>query len=195
MTDADVAGTEDERCGPDENDDPNVVLPVATPVGHVDKRRRAVRSKKTRPRVAEPAPTHPAADRSGEYLDVGDRTTSCHFCDAPLWDLEMQDAEDERRVWSVEDRGWVVQQQKVPTGGLLCCHKGKSVRELARLFERPAPGPLQELFDDRQSKVGRLFHQNTRALNIMFQMASSTISTSKHEEKYPHSVMVCEGNI
>ncbi len=70
MTDADVAGTEDERCGPDENDDPNVVLPVATPVGHVDKRRRAVRSKKTRPRVAEPAPTHPAADRSGEYLDV-----------------------------------------------------------------------------------------------------------------------------
>ena len=78
MTDADVAGTEDERCGPDENDDPNVVLPVATPVGHVDKRRRAVRSKKTRPRVAEPAPTHPAADRSGEYLDVGDRTTSCN---------------------------------------------------------------------------------------------------------------------
>ena len=73
--------------------------------------------------MADPGPP---ADRSGEYLDVGDRTTSCHFCDAPLWDLEMQDAEDERRVWSVEDRGWVVQQQKVPTGGLLCCHNGKA---------------------------------------------------------------------
>jgi hypothetical protein len=100
MTDADVAGTEDERCGPDENDDPNVVLPVATPVGHVDKRRRAVRSKKTRPRVAEPAPP---ADRSGEYLeylDVGDRTTSCSFCDAPLWELEVQVATDESCDWS-----------------------------------------------------------------------------------------------
>ena len=29
----------------------------------------------------------------------------------------------------------------------------------------------------------------------MFQMASSTIATSKHEKQFPHSVMVCEGNI
>ena len=94
MIDADVDRTEDGRCVSDENSDPNVVPPVVTPDGHVDERRRRVYSKKTRPyskktrpHVADPGPP---ADRSGEYLeylDVGDRTTSCSFCDAPLWEL------------------------------------------------------------------------------------------------------------
>ena len=206
MIDADVHRMEDDRCVPDENSYPNVVPPVVTPGGHVDKRRRTVRSKKTHPRVADLAPLAPAApaaparractaDQSGEYLDVGDRTTSCHFCDAPLWELEERDAHDEVWVWSEDDRKFDVQRRKVKCGGKLCCHKGKSVRELAHLFKRPAPDALQKLFDDRESKEGKLFHQNTRGLNIMFQMASSTISTSEHDKRYPHSVMVCEGNI
>jgi hypothetical protein len=207
MKDADVDRTEDDRCVPDENSDPNVVPPVVTPDEHVDKRRRTVRSKKTRPRVADPASPAPAAaaaaparraraaDRSGKYLDVGDRTTSCHFCDAPLWEFEVQDAHDEVWVWSEDARKFVVQHPKVKCGGKLCCHKGKSVRALAHLFKWPAPDALQKLFDDRESKEGKLFHQNTRGLNIMFQMASSTISTSEHDKRYPHSVMVCEGNI
>ena len=70
MFDADVDRLEVDRCGADEMSDPNVAPPVAPPEGHVDKRRRAVRSKKTRPRVAEPAPA--AADRSGEHLDAGE---------------------------------------------------------------------------------------------------------------------------
>ena len=107
MIDADVDRMEDDRCVPDENSDPNVVPPVVTPDGHVDTRRRRVYSKKTRPyskkthpHVADPAPP---ADRSGEYLeylDVGDRTTSCSFCDAPLWELEVQVATDESCDWS-----------------------------------------------------------------------------------------------
>ncbi len=105
MNDADVDRTEDDRCVPDENSDPNVVPPVVTPDEHVDKRRRRVYSKKTRPRVADPGPP---ADRADEYLDVGDRTTSCHFCDAPLWELEVQDAHDEVWVWSEDDRKVVV---------------------------------------------------------------------------------------
>ena len=192
VIDADVHRMEDDRWVPDENSDPNVVPPVVTPGRHVDKRRRTVRSKKTRPHVADPALL---ADQSGEYLDVGDRTTSCHFCDAPLWELEERDAHDEVWVWSEDDRKFDVQRRKVKCGGKLCCHKGKAVRELAHLFKRPAPDALQKLFDDRESKEGKLFHQNTRGLNIMFQMASSTISTSEHDKRYPHSVMVCEGNI
>ena len=107
MIDADVHRKEDVRCVPDENSDPNVVPPVVTPDGHVDTRRRRVYSRKTRPyskethpRVADPAPP---ANRSGEYLeylDVGDRTTSCSFCDAPLWELEVQVATDESCDWS-----------------------------------------------------------------------------------------------
>ena len=55
MIDADVHRMEDDRCVPDENSDPNVVPPIVTPGGYVDKRRRTVRSKKTRPHVADPA--------------------------------------------------------------------------------------------------------------------------------------------
>ena len=97
MNDADVDRMEDDRCVPDENSDPNVVPPVVTPDEHVDTRRWRVYSKKTHPRVADPGPP---ADRSGEYLDVGDRTTSCSFCDAPLWELEVQVATDESCDWS-----------------------------------------------------------------------------------------------
>ena len=107
MIDADVDRTEDDRCVPDENSDPNVVPPVVTPDEHVDTRRWRVYSKKTRhyskktrPHVADPAPP---ADRSGEYLeylDAGDRTTSCSFCDAPLWELEVQVGTDESCDWS-----------------------------------------------------------------------------------------------
>ena len=61
MFDADVDRMEVDRCVADEMSDPNVAPPVAPPEGHVDERRRAVRSKKTHTRVAEPAPA--AADR------------------------------------------------------------------------------------------------------------------------------------
>ena len=51
--------------------------------------------------------------------------------------LEGQDATDAMRVWSV-DQNRVVQHHKVTSGELLCCHNGKTVRVLARLFKRPA---------------------------------------------------------
>ena len=86
---ADVDRMAVDRCVADENSDPNVAPPVVTPEGRVDKRLRAVRGKKTHTRVADPAPA--AADRSGEYLDVGDRKTSCFFCGAPLCELEVQE--------------------------------------------------------------------------------------------------------
>lgn len=47
---------------------------------------------------------------AGEYLDVGDRTTRCFFCDAPLWELEVQDVTAETGpAWSVDKQSWVVE--------------------------------------------------------------------------------------
>ena len=67
MFDADVDRTEVDRCVADEMSDPNVAPPVVSPEGHVDKRRRAVRSKKTHTRVSLNKTTDQNAQADGQY--------------------------------------------------------------------------------------------------------------------------------
>ena len=107
------------------------------------------------------------------YLDHGERSETCAFCQARLYKNEV-----------VKRKGYVC-------GGSLCCHAGKAA-SLSNHFDEPAPEPLQWLFNDYTSARGKAFHNNIRYINSALQMASST---AKVRDRGGPGMMVAEGNI